>query len=60
LATELAASGGEPTSAPAPVVLDHVSVVLGRQAALSDVSAVFPRGAAGLLGPSGAGQSTML
>jgi ABC-2 type transport system ATP-binding protein len=42
------------------VVLDHVSVSYGRQAALTDVSAVFPGGAVGLLGPNGAGKSTML
>ena len=42
------------------VVLDHVSVSYGRQAALTDVSAIFPAGAVGLLGPNGAGKSTML
>jgi ABC-2 type transport system ATP-binding protein len=35
-------------------------VSYGRQAALTDVSAVFPTGAVGLLGPNGAGKSTML
>jgi ABC-2 type transport system ATP-binding protein len=42
------------------VILDHVSVVYGKNHALRDVSAVFPQGAVGLLGPNGAGKSTML
>ena len=44
----------------AAVVLDHVSVVYGKNAALRDVTATFPSGAVGLLGPNGAGKSTML
>src|SRR5207249_3209945 len=40
--------------------LEGVSVVFGKQWALSDVSAEFPAGAVGLLGPNGAGKSTML
>jgi ABC-2 type transport system ATP-binding protein len=40
--------------------LEQVGVRYGKQAALSDVSAVFPAGAVGLLGPNGAGKSTML
>ncbi len=42
------------------VLLEHVSVVYGKNYALRDVSAVFPAGAVGLLGPNGAGKSTML
>jgi ABC-2 type transport system ATP-binding protein len=45
---------------PPPVVLDRVSVVLGRQRALANVSAQLPTGAVGLLGPNGAGKSTLL
>jgi ABC-2 type transport system ATP-binding protein len=45
----------------APVVtLDDVSVMYGRQAALSEVSTRFSAGAVGLLGPNGAGKSTMI
>jgi ABC-2 type transport system ATP-binding protein len=40
--------------------LEGVSVVFGKQWALSNVSAEFPTGAVGLLGPNGAGKSTML
>src|SRR5580765_1151985 len=40
--------------------LEGVSVVYGKQWALSGVSAEFPAGAVGLLGPNGAGKSTML
>ena len=40
--------------------LEDVSVMYGKQRALSGVSAVFPAGAVGLLGPNGAGKSTML
>src|SRR6185503_19048779 len=45
---------------PAAASLEDVSVVFGKQWALSDVSAEFPAGAVGLLGPNGAGKSTML
>jgi len=44
----------------AVVELRGVSVIYGRQTALSEVSASFPPGAVGLLGPNGAGKSTML
>lgn len=40
--------------------LERVSVLYGKQWALSEVSAEFPAGAVGLLGPNGAGKSTML
>lgn len=42
------------------VTIEHVSVVYGKQSALSDVTATFPAGAVGLLGPNGAGKSTLL
>src|SRR5436190_4267922 len=45
---------------PVAASLDGVSVVFGKQWALSGVSAEFPAGAVGLLGPNGAGKSTML
>jgi ABC-2 type transport system ATP-binding protein len=48
------------TDNPAVATLEGVSVVFGKQWALSDVSAEFPAGAVGLLGPNGAGKSTML
>jgi len=48
------------TTASAVIDLKNVTVAYGRNAALSDVTAVFPRGAVGLLGPNGAGKSTML
>ncbi len=49
------------SASPAPVVdLKNVTVFYGRQAALSDVTALFPSGAVGLLGPNGAGKSTLL
>jgi ABC-2 type transport system ATP-binding protein len=48
------------TDIPAVASLDGVSVVFGKQWALSNVSAEFPAGAVGLLGPNGAGKSTML
>jgi ABC-2 type transport system ATP-binding protein len=48
------------TDNPAIATLDGVSVVFGKQWALSSVSAEFPAGAVGLLGPNGAGKSTML
>jgi ABC-2 type transport system ATP-binding protein len=41
-------------------VLEHVGIRYGTQWALSDVSAKFPAGAVGLLGPNGASKSTML
>ena len=44
----------------AVVELRGVSVIYGRQMALRDVSAAFPPGAVGLLGPNAAGKSTML
>lgn len=40
--------------------LDAVSVMYGRQAALSEVTTQFAAGAVGLLGPNGAGKSTMI
>jgi len=42
------------------VILDHVSVAYGTNAALRDVTVAFPKGSVGLLGPNGAGKSTML
>ncbi len=48
------------TDIPVAASLERVSVVFGKQQALSDVSAEFPAGAVGLLGPNGAGKSTML
>src|SRR5260221_7935453 len=48
------------TDIPVADSLERVSVVFGKQQALSDVSAEFPAGAVGLLGPNGAGKSTML
>jgi ABC-2 type transport system ATP-binding protein len=42
------------------VLLDHVTVRYGAQAALTDVSLSIGEGAVGLLGPNGAGKSTML
>jgi ABC-2 type transport system ATP-binding protein len=42
------------------VQLDGVSVVYGKNRALTNVTARFARGAVGLLGPNGAGKSTML
>src|SRR4029079_12888926 len=44
----------------AVVQLDGVTVIYGKNEALSNVSAKFAKGAVGLLGPHGAGQSTML
>src|SRR6187399_3454053 len=44
----------------AVVALEHVSVRYGAQFALDDVSASFPPGAVGLLGPNVAGKSTMI
>ena len=55
-----AALGPPPLDGQPVVDLQGVSVVYGRQMALSDVSAVFPAGAVGLLGPNGAGKSTLL
>jgi ABC-2 type transport system ATP-binding protein len=54
-ARDLAAAGPEPV-----VALDAVTVLYGRQPALSDVTATFAPGAVGLLGPNGAGKSTMI
>ena len=48
------------TDAQPAVVLDRVTVDYGKTRALRDVSAVFPKGAVGLLGPNGSGKSTML
>jgi ABC-2 type transport system ATP-binding protein len=42
------------------VTIRNLTVLYGRQRALSDVTASFPPGAVGLLGPNGAGKSTML
>jgi ABC-2 type transport system ATP-binding protein len=42
------------------VSLDAVTVLYGKNRALSDVSARFPPGAVGLLGPNGAGKSTLI
>jgi ABC-2 type transport system ATP-binding protein len=42
------------------VTISSLTVLYGKQRALSDVTAVFPPGAVGLLGPNGAGKSTML
>ncbi|MBA2353985.1 MAG: ABC transporter ATP-binding protein [Acidobacteria bacterium] len=42
------------------VELDDVSVVYGKNEALSRVTTQFPLGAVGLLGPNGAGKSTMI
>jgi ABC-2 type transport system ATP-binding protein len=48
-----------PDSSPV-VTLENVTVMYGRNQALSDVTTTFERGAVGLLGPNGAGKSTML
>jgi ABC-2 type transport system ATP-binding protein len=48
-----------PDSGPV-VTLENVTVMYGRNQALSDVTTTFERGAVGLLGPNGAGKSTML
>jgi ABC-2 type transport system ATP-binding protein len=42
------------------VTITSLTVLYGKQRALSDVSASFPAGAVGLLGPNGAGKSTLL
>ncbi len=42
------------------VSLDDVTVVYGKNEALSGVAVQFPPGAVGLLGPNGAGKSTMI
>ena len=42
------------------VSLDDVTVVYGKNEALSGVAVQFPGGAVGLLGPNGAGKSTMI
>ena len=42
------------------VALEHVTVSYGAQAALSDVTTAFGKGAVGLLGPNGSGKSTLL
>ena len=42
------------------VSLDDVTVVYGKNEALSGVTVQFPPGAVGLLGPNGAGKSTMI
>ena len=42
------------------VSLDDVTVVYGKNEALSGVTVRFPDGAVGLLGPNGAGKSTMI
>ncbi len=42
------------------VTLDDVTVVYGRNEALTQVAVQFPPGAVGQLGPNGAGKSTML
>ena len=47
----------EPSSV---VSLDDVTVVYGKNEALSGVTVGFPPGAVGLLGPNGAGKSTMI
>ncbi len=47
----------EPSSV---VSLDDVTVVYGKNEALSAVSVQFPVGAVGLLGPNGAGKSTLI
>ena len=47
----------EPSSV---VSLDDVTVVYGKNEALSGVAVQFPLGAVGLLGPNGAGKSTMI
>jgi ABC-2 type transport system ATP-binding protein len=44
----------------AVVELQRVTVVYGRQTALSHVTGTLPAGAVGLLGPNGAGKSTLL
>ncbi len=49
-----------PAAAAAVVELDDVSVVYGKNEALSRVTTQFPLGAVGLLGPNGAGKSTMI
>ena len=49
------------TPEPSSVVsLNDVSVVYGKNEALSRVAVQFPLGAVGLLGPNGAGKSTMI
>lgn len=50
-------SNPEPSSV---VSLDDVTVVYGKNEALSRVAVQFPNGAVGLLGPNGAGKSTMI
>jgi ABC-2 type transport system ATP-binding protein len=50
----------EVSTSAAPVTLDRVSVLLGKQRALTDVTVSLPAGAVGLLGPNGAGKSTLL
>src|SRR5882672_2017739 len=42
------------------VTLESVTVTYGKNAALRDVTSLFPAGAVGLLEPNGAGKSTML
>ena len=42
------------------VTLEHVTIMYGRNQALSDVTTSFMPGAVGLLGPNGAGKSTMI
>ena len=50
-----------PENLSAPVVtLDDVTVIYGKHAALTHVTASFPAGAVGLLGPNGAGKSTLI
>jgi ABC-2 type transport system ATP-binding protein len=44
----------------AVVTLENVTVMYGRNQALSDVTTTFVRGAVGLLGPNGAGKSTLI
>jgi ABC-2 type transport system ATP-binding protein len=48
-----------PVAAPA-VTLENITVRLGRQAAVREVTTEFAAGAVGLLGPNGAGKSTIL
>ncbi|HEY3043335.1 MAG TPA: ABC transporter ATP-binding protein [Vicinamibacterales bacterium] len=48
------------TPATPVVTLEGVTVVYGKHAALSNVTASFPAGAVGLLGPNGAGKSTLI
>jgi ABC-2 type transport system ATP-binding protein len=52
-------SMSEPAAEPV-VTISSLTVLYGKQRALSDVTASFPPGAVGLLGPNGAGKSTML